>query len=141
MKIKGITMQDLLNAYEAGKRRDEYVKEALARGGRTLVVDENVEAVVPYLKQKNYFVDTAYGTDEQIKQHLLDGKILITNNEKDFIDREDRVYYHYGLLSVPNIDSELLSDYVEKCLMKAGFKSNLLQVWKIYKDGKFEKVD
>lgn len=141
MKIKGITMKDMLEAIKMASEREKYVKEALARGGRTLVIDENVASLRPFLSEKNYTVQVAYGEDEKIKSNLLDGVVFITNNEKHFIDREDRLYYNYGLIVVPSIDMQLLTDYIEKCLMESNFRGDLLQVWKIYNDGKFEKID
>jgi hypothetical protein len=141
MKIKGITMQDLLESIKMAQEREKYVKEALARGGRTLVLDENVESLRSFLLKKNYDVDVAYGRDEQIKRNLLNNKIFITNNEEHFIDRENRLYYNYGLVIVPQLNSQILADSIEKCLTESNFKSNLLQIWKIYQDGNFKKID
>lgn len=141
MKIKGITMKDMLEAIKMASEREKYVKEALARGGRTLVIDENVESLRPFLQKKNYTVQAAYGDDEKIKSNLLDGAVFITNNEKHFISREDRLYYNYGLIVVPNMDTQTLANFVEECLMSSNFGGELLQVWKISHNGSFTKLD
>ena len=135
-----LTKQDLLDAIERGNEYDKYVKEALARGGRLLIIDENVEGLKPHLMDRRYDVIVAKGKDEYIKEELLWNHIFITNNGKHFISTEDRVYYHYGLIIVPHIDYQLLANYIEKCLMKAGFKNNLGQVWEVDRDGSSERI-
>jgi len=137
-------MSDVLKALEDEKKLRKYVKEALARGGRSLVIDANIMKINSYLEDKNYTTSIARGLDDQIKREQLRSKVFITNdnNQHQFSNPLDLQKYIYGLIITPNlneIDEKVLADLVEKVLMQANFANSLLQIWRIHRDSKIEK--
>ncbi len=106
----------------------------LGRGGRIVVVDENLRGLAGFLSGFNY---TAYGvpsgfSDARIKAEILDNKVFITQNGKDFCRKSDLIRYDYGLIwvvSAPPLSR--LSVLVKDTLMGSGFRKNLHQVIKI----------
>lgn len=138
-----VKMSDILNSLKHEKELQKYVKEALARGGRMLVIDENINSVEIYLSKKNYTTIDVTGLDSEIK-HKLKSKIFITNDTRqhEFDKFEDMSKFVYGLIVTPNqneMDAKIMADAIEEVLMQANFAGSLLQVWQITKDGKFEK--
>jgi hypothetical protein len=140
---KSISIKDLIKeSLQQGKETDKFVHEALARGGRSLLLDENVKGLRSFLQKKNYTASVAIGTDDQIKENLIRNHVFISDDDRGFLDFQTRQLYYYGLILVPNeMDSKNLANLVEKVLMAAGFGNNLLQVWQIYSDGTFDKTD
>jgi hypothetical protein len=76
-------------------------KYAMARG--VIVVDENLEHIIPALKDLNIRVFTPPKgmDDETIKTVLLPHRIFVTNNLKDF--KKDTIPYEYSIISTENI--------------------------------------
>jgi hypothetical protein len=126
-----------------GKETDKLVHEALARGGRTLVLDENIMELRDLLRNKNYTVNVAHGVDAEILEDQVRNHIFLTNNASDFDDEDLQKLCYYGLVLTPNpndFDSKLMADAIEKVLMQANFAGNLIQTWQITQDYKFSKV-
>lgn len=133
----------IIKSLQLGKKTDKYVKESLARSGRTLILDENVNNLINRLRDKNYTIYIAYGIDKEILENQVRNGVFITNNEIDFINKDLQELCYYGLILIPNqneYDLIYMSNAIEKVLMKANFASELLQVWKITADYKFFKV-
>lgn len=65
---------------------DPHVRTAMAR--MSLLIDENVNYLLPALQGANFKCVTpkAGMSDEDIQEQMLPGRVLITNNTKDFID-------------------------------------------------------
>jgi len=82
----------------------------LSRSGMAraiLVVDENVSALGPALRDANFRVVLPRSgmSDATIREELLAHRILITNNTKDFLD--DAPVFEYGIIgleALPFID-------------------------------------
>lgn len=74
---------------------------AMARG--TIVVDENLENIIPFIKGKNIRVITPNKglKDDEIKKTMLANRIFVTNNVKDFL--KDAPILDCGLISTENI--------------------------------------
>ena len=107
----------------------------LARGGRILVIDENLFGLEAELSEMNYtveLVDTK-AADDSIKKELK-GRVLITNNGKHFNNPDDLEKYYYGLIWVMDKDKYVYEDMAEKVkekLMESGFEKNLRQIVKV----------
>ncbi len=103
----------------------------LGRGGRILVVDENLRGLDAYLINLNYTVYNVRpgDTDEEIKAELS-GRILVTKNGQDF-DGDNEQHY-YGLIWVVNrAPFRLLAKKIEAILMREQFKKNLTHTVKL----------
>lgn len=130
------TVKELLQEVVEGRRSlnaaAEYLLQEMGRGGRILVVDENLLGLEAELADLNY---TAYpirrrqADDESIK-HEIYGKVLVTRNGKDFADGVSSGYY--GLVWVQSdADFAVLAKRIEAELMQRNFKRNLAQVIKV----------
>jgi hypothetical protein len=103
----------------------------IGRGGRILVIDENIVGLEHELAFMNYTVYTVVlgESDEEIKKRLR-GRVLITQNGKDFAD--DIFKHRYGLIWVRQVpDFKILAERVRDVLMKRNFCLNLTQVARI----------
>ena len=86
-----------------------------------VVVDENLESLSPYLQAKKIkvIVPPKGTSDEHIQEKYLPGRILITNNTKDFV--EGIIEQEYGIISTEGINSKdpnRLADLISKAIMK-----------------------
>ena len=104
----------------------------MGRGGRTLVVDENLYGLVARLTDLGF---TAHGVqaqiaDPRIKKELFN-KVLITRNGRHFV--KDQEKYHYGLIWITsNAPDIVLARKIDRLFVRGtGFKKNLLQTFKI----------
>lgn len=113
---------------------------AMSRG--TVIVDENLRSVGPYLTDANIRVRMPPQgmEDKQIAREYLPNRIFITNNSKDFI--RAAIKYDIGIIATENIqskDPELLADLISDVLIdfslwseRTGFLLTLMN------DGKHE---
>ncbi len=128
-------IQQLLESVLSGQKTMGDVVETLfqemARGGRTLMVDENRYDLVDELAGLNYTVYPVHPewSDVQIKKEVI-GRVLITRNGSDFVD--DVHSGHYGLIWVRrDTDAKILAKRIEAAIRHHNFRRNLEQVVKI----------
>ena len=128
-------VMELLSAVRDGKETVESATERLlyemGRGGRILVVDENLRGLEQELSHLNYTTHSVdrREDDEEIKKRLR-SRIFITNNGQDFADDVER--YYYGLIWVQHQrDYAVMAREVEAVLMRHNFGRNLTQVVKL----------
>lgn len=93
------------------------VAVAMARG--VVIVDENLEAVAPFLSQRNIHVRIPPKglSDEIIVRDFLLGRIFVTNNSKDFVGSASS--YSIGLIAtefVRNKSGEALASIISDAL-------------------------
>ena len=96
----------------------EYIME-FARGGWSLVVDENLEALADELAHLNYNVEAVPKgmSDDQIRKDY-GGDVFITSNDADFDLSEVPGTFRLGLILVPNgVDPRKLAKAIERLLM------------------------
>jgi uncharacterized protein with PIN domain len=125
-RINGIVEGVFRGQITVAKAVDKLLQE-IGRGGRILMVDENLYGLARELRALNYTVDLVLaGTpDEEIKK-LLPGRVLITINGKDFVD--DTKNYRYGLIWVrKSTDAKVLAKKVEAVLMSSNFRRSVAQ--------------
>lgn len=79
---------------------------AMARG--TLVVDENLEPLAPFLEAKNIrsIVPEHSMSDDKIIKTLLANRIIVTNNSADF--RKKASSFDYGIIATENVNIKQL---------------------------------
>lgn len=104
----------------------------VGRGGRILVVDENLDSLIDELANRHYTVHgVRHGaSDIEIKKEL-NNRVFITRNGKHFV--KDQAKYRYGLVWVVSASPDsVLAQRVEKALSSGmGFKKNLIQTIKV----------
>jgi hypothetical protein len=103
----------------------------MARGGRILVVDENMLGLERELARLNYTVYPVdvHQADAMIMKELK-GRVLITQNGQDFKDGCKRHYY--GLIWVQGQPGfKQLAKKVEAALRRHNFAGDLTQVVKV----------
>jgi hypothetical protein len=125
------TKKNLMTEEEAVSR----LLYEMGRGGRTLVVDENVSDLYVALDKLNYTVKDVplHLTDEAIKKSgILKGRVFITENGQHFNDPKEMKKYYYGLVWVKARGTA--RDRAKKigaALKENNFSDNLLQVVKV----------
>jgi hypothetical protein len=125
----------LIREAAAGKRSPGEIADTLltemGRGGRTLVIDENLFGIERHLAALGYSTRlvTVREPDPQIIARLR-AKVFITRNAKDFLPFTASGYF--GIVWVeallPNPD---LAEKIKDALSIAGFGANLTQVIKV----------
>jgi hypothetical protein len=121
-------IQDAITGLKPISQVVEVLLDEMGRGGRILVVDENLAGLDAELSRLNY---TTYmvtlGTDDDLIKRELKGKVLVTNNGKDFVDDHEK--FRYGLIWVTKQrDFQVLAREVDAALMKANFRAKVAQV-------------
>jgi len=104
--------------------------QEMGRGGRNLMVDENLYGLEPFLSEMGYTVYRVQSgfPDDQIKK-LLESRVFITKNGQHFSDPEDMQKFYYGLIWVKsNLDEMRLAEAVKGMLMTKNFGKNLTQI-------------
>lgn len=89
----------------------------MARG--VAVVDENVTSIVKHLQKKNirvYTPDSGLQDNDPQFEKLIAGRIFITANPKDFIDRIPEL--DVGLISVEHVYQKTLPDLLAQQISK-----------------------
>jgi hypothetical protein len=85
-----------------------------------LVVDESIYTVAkPLSDEKIRIIPIEPNADEKIKEAYLSGRILVTNNTKDFI--KDAKKLEYGIISVEDVrfkDPNILANLISKAIIK-----------------------
>jgi hypothetical protein len=112
----------------------ERLIDEMGRSGRTLILDETSFGLDVPLATLRYTVQQvpAGWSDERIKNELLGGCVLVTENGKDFAKPADMAKYRYGVIwLVSKGDDNAKADRVRKAMMTANFYANLIQVVKV----------
>ncbi len=119
----------------AGKRTAGEIADVLlnemGRGGRTLVIDENLIGIERYLAALGYSTRlvTVGEPDPQIIARLR-AKVLVTRNAKDFVPHMESGYF--GIVWVVSLlPNPELAEKIKDALAVAGFGANLTQVIKV----------
>lgn len=91
---------------------------AMARG--TIILDEHLRALEPFLLDKNIRVRMPpQGTpDETIAHDWLPNRVFLTGNSKDFVEYASE--YDIGIIATENVkskDAKNLADLVSKAIM------------------------
>ena len=97
---------------------ESIVKKAMSRG--KVVIDENLESLIPEIQNRNIVVITPHKgmKDDDIKSKILAGRVFITNNSEDFI--KDATSYEYGIVSTEKIkfkDPKSLSKVISNAII------------------------
>ena len=104
----------------------------MGRGGRILVVDENLlglEKELSKLRYTTYPISTRSELDESIMSQLK-GRVFITRNGKDFVN--GIVKHRFGLIWIVSRSSNRdLAKKVKCALMKSNFYGKPVQVVKV----------
>lgn len=109
----------------------DFLLQEMGRGGRILVVDENILDLEPELLELGYTVDTVDlgGPDEAIKKQLKN-RVLVTRNGRHFVD--DVADFRYGVIWVVSKgDAKTLARKVERAMMTSNFHRKPAQVVKV----------
>lgn len=103
----------------------------MGRGGRTLVFDENVFGVEPFLARMGYSTRLveAGQLDSQIIPRLR-AKVFITKNGRDFVHAIESAYFGLVWVTSTSPDQDLAKK-INDAMMAAGFGANLTQVIKV----------
>lgn len=109
---------------ESGEKWVTEAKEILDQLGEmargTLIVDENLLDLVPYLENENIRVEVpGSGTsDEKIRRSILFHEIFVTNNSKDFLD--DAVGGQYSIIATERVtkDPKNLAKMISQAIRK-----------------------
>jgi len=97
------------------------IKDIVAMSRGRVVVDENLEFIINELRKRNIIVITLIKRmkDNDIKSHILSGRIFITNNSADFV--KDATSYEYGIIATENIrfkDPEKLAKMISDAIIE-----------------------
>ena len=112
-------LRKLLDGKATLEQALDYIME-FARGGWSLVVDENLESLADALAELNYGVRTVPKgiSDEEIRQRHSSRGVFITSNDQDFSLDEVPEVFEDGMILVPNgVDDGLLARRIEHILM------------------------
>lgn len=100
--------------------QDDLLKtlEVLAMPRGTVVVDENLANLAPFLEKKGIRVRLPPKgmSDEKIAEDYLPNRIFITNNSKDFVDMASE--YDIGIIATENVvkDPEHLAKIISNAI-------------------------
>ena len=125
------TIQDVVAGRKTVSEATELLLEYMGRGGRVLVIDENLFGVEPHLARMGYSTRlvTVHAPDAQIIPRLK-AKVLITRNGRDFADFVKSGYFGLVLVTSGLPDPEL-AEKIKDELTKAEFGANLPQMIKV----------
>jgi len=86
----------------------QFLKKVAAMARGTLVVDENLEPLAPFLEAKNIriIVPERKMSDEKIIKTLLANRIIVTNNSDDFKNKASS--FDYGIIATENVNIKQL---------------------------------
>jgi len=116
------------------RRAVDLLLNEMSRGGRTLVVDEDLRGLERELAGLRYTTELlpAGLLDPQIKP-LLRSRVFITGNGIDFIVPEHMDRYYYGVIWIDtkSRDYPTLAGKVQDVLKTHNFGKNLVQVVKV----------
>lgn len=98
-----------------------FLKKIIAMARGTVVVDECLEPLAPYLEKKNMHVVVPEKrmSDDKIIKTLLANRILITNNADDFKNKASS--FDYGIISTQHVNIkqlDSLADMISDALVK-----------------------
>lgn len=101
-----------------------YIKKITAMARGTLVVDECLEPLAPYLEEKNIHVviPEKKMSDDKIIKTLLANRIIVTNNSKDFINKASS--FDYGIIATEHVNIQQL-DTLANMISDAIIKNKL----------------
>lgn len=125
-----VLIEDVAEGRTTVRKAVAFILNEMGRGGRILVVDENLRDLDDELAKLNYTVQPVIteDPDQKIKKSL-GGKVFITHNGDDFKDKAERHKWRYGLIWIKvNPPAKDLAKRVEEALVKANFSNNLLQL-------------
>ena len=126
-------LEDLIGHRVSLPEAVDKISAEMGRGGRILVIDENLLDLEAELAAKNYTVEAVEisSTDTQIMKQLR-SRILITRNGRDFAEPKLMKEYYYGLVWVRSrLSAPDLANTIEEKLMASGFARNLVQVVRV----------
>jgi len=97
-----------------------YLKKVTAMARGTLVIDECLEPLAPYIEQKNIhvIVPEKKMSDDKIIKTLLANRIIVTHNVDDFKDKASS--FDYGIISTKNVNIQqldVLADMISKAII------------------------
>ena len=129
-------VEDVLKKVSTGQlsvvKAADLLLTEMGRGGRILVVDENLlglEMELSALGYVTYTVATRGQVDEMIRPQLR-SRVFITRNGKDFV--EGLTKHHFGLVwIVSRMSNRDLAKKIAKVLMKSNFHRKPVQVVKV----------
>lgn len=112
---------------------------SMARG--TIVVDENIESLTPYLADRNIkVIRIPKGTsDYTILNTYLSGRMFVTANTKDFIKEISSI--EFGLISVDNVKTlapEVLAKKISDAIIEYSLWSKRAFLLVLHKNSNHE---